>query len=107
MNPRRVGDWALQSASGRVCAQPPAPGARYWRISVRDAAGDRRIAQTTGGTSRATAERRVLELERKLAAHSPAGAQATAGHELLDYFLTEDRPKNQAHPERRAQWSAS
>lgn len=96
----------LLSRSGRIRAVAPAPGQRYWRLSVHDSRGHR-IGQTTGGPSRATAERKLLELERRLAAHAPAGADATRGSELLDYFVDPTRPKNQRRPHGSPQWSAS
>lgn len=96
----------LLSPSGRVRASAPPPGQRYWRLSTYDSCG-RRIGQTTGGTSRATAEQKLVELERRLAAHAPAGAAATRGRELLDYYADPARPKNQARPDRSSQWSTS
>ncbi|GAA1479018.1 hypothetical protein GCM10009623_34640 [Nocardioides aestuarii] len=96
----------LVSPSGRVRATPPAAGTRYWRLSIVDGAGHR-IRQTTGGTTRASAERALLELDRHLAAHSPAGARARHGAELLRYYLDDRRPKNQSHPDRSPRWSQS
>lgn len=98
------GSGPLCSPSGRVRARPPVPGDRYWRVSVYDTLG-RRVAQTTAGRTRETAERRLRELDRRLAAHAPAGAAAVYGDELLDYFVAEDRPKNHGRPDRAPQWS--
>lgn len=72
-----------------------------------DIDAERRARQTTGGRDRASATRRVQELERSLAAHSPAGATATVGADLLDYYLDETRPKNHAQTNRSARWSAT
>ena len=96
----------LVSESGRVVALPPPPGGRYFRISIHDESG-RRIGQTSGGTTEESALRKLTDIERRLAAHSPAGASAIRGADLLDYFLAADRPKNISQPNRPAEWSAS
>jgi hypothetical protein len=95
----------LVSATGRVRAVPPAPGARYWRLTVLDPTCCYRVRQTSGGTSRQSALLRMRDLERQLAAHSPAGARATQGDELLDHYLSDSRPKNLDHPDRAPGWS--
>jgi hypothetical protein len=95
---------ALVSESGRVRAQPPGRSSKYWRISTYDGNGVR-ISQTTGGTTLASAECKLADLDRGLAAHSPAGARATKGEELLDHFVNPDRPKNLSCPDRPNAWS--
>lgn len=102
----RVGEDSevLLGSSGRIAARSPSSSTGYWRISVCDETG-RRIKQTTGGRTRADALRRVMDLERSLAAHAPAGAAATHGDHLLDHYLDERRPKNRGNSRRLTSWS--
>lgn len=84
----------LWSRSGRVRAMPPTPGTEYWRLTVHDSDG-RRGRRTTGGRTRGTAKRRLLELDRQLAAEERAVARAAmlrrlwGGHRV--YLLCRDR----------------
>lgn len=97
---------ALISESGRVRATPPGPSAKYWRVSIHAVTGAR-TGQTTGGTTQASAVRKLADLDRRLAAHAPAGAMATEGGALLDHFVDPLRPKNLAHPDHPHTWSAT